>query len=341
MTEDLQNRVKDYVKQLEFAPMLDNSEPTNSTQNIADSIYSLITNSKFRRTKVDEVSEADIKRKIQNAIESNLPIEYSIPFGGYKNYRMPTFPEAEWAEVFNIRFMIRYLLPIASAYKQGVILTYSYNSQIMHRVSNMPLAKQKAYEDSITNLINYFNEQCPENLILKTQKINDLYASKDDWQNEWNENYERNKREWNSLYDLQLREKKVKSARHNLILDGERNLVHLSTEELETEYLNAAMMCDAIDCLSKRREFNKFSHRIQVVYVRGPKPAIHLGVCEGSTRDFWVGLAVMEIREDKILPKILSFEQFEYLKSSIQMLEVENKFSTISKNFDKVLILNN
>lgn len=341
MIVDLQNRVKDFVKQLEFAPALDNSELTNSTQITADSIYRLVANSKFRRTKVDEVSEVDIKMKIQNALDSNLPIEYSIPFGGYKNYRMPTFPEADWAEVFNIRFMIRYLLPIASVYKHGVILTYSYNSQIMHRVSNMSLTKQKAYEDSITNLINYFNKQCPENLILKTQKINDLYSSKEDWQDELNKNYERNKREWDSLYDLPLREKKLKSARHNLILDGERNLVNLSNTEIETEYLNAAMMCDAIDCLSKRREFNKFSHRIQVVFIRGPKPAIHLGVCEGSTMDFWVGLGVMEIRENKILPKILSFEQFESLKSSIQMLEVENNFSTISKNFNKVLTINN
>jgi hypothetical protein len=340
MSPDLQIRIENFVNQMESSPTFDDFDTSNSAQSITEAIYKLVVNSKFRRTKVDEISEVDIKSKIQNAVQANLPIEFSIPFGGYKNYRILTFPEAEWAEVFNIRFMIRYLLPITKVYEYGVILTYSYNSQIMHRVSNMPLIKQKAYEDTITNLINYFNEQCPKNLILKTQKINDLYPSKQDWENEWNKLYERNRTEWESIYELPLREKKLKSARHNVILNGERNLVNLTKEELEAEYLNSAMMCDAIDCLTKRREFNKFSHRIQVIFVRGPKPAIHLGVCEGSTMDFWVGIGILEIRANKILPKILSFDQFESIKSNIEILELTNKFTVISNNFNKVLILN-
>lgn len=309
---------------------------SGESKNINETLYSIATNSKFRRTAIDDESREDVKRKINEAVSKNLPIEFSIPFGGYKNYRVPAYPEADWAEVFNLRFMIRYLLPIAKLYEAGVVLYYSYNSGIMNEVSNMPIEFQKTYEASFIKLVNYFNELCPTNFEIKIQPINDLYVNATEWKNEFNALYERNKKEWTSLYNEESREKKIQSARHNLILNGERNLLGLSEKELETEYLNAAMMCDALDSLSQRRKFNKYSHRIQLVFVRGPKTSIHVGVCEGATMHFWVGLGVLGIRKNIILPRIFSFEQLQINKNEIEETEVENYFTSISKNFSKV-----
>lgn len=341
LNNEIQKSITDFVKGLEVLPIISQEQLdsySNKSIDINEILFSIISSSKYRRTAIDDESKTDIKKKIASAIEKNIPIEFSIPFGGYKNYRIPSYPEADWAEIFNLRFMIRYLLPIAKFYQPGVIIYYSYNSEIIHEVNNMPLSFQRAYENSFAKLIKHFGKQLPSNFQIKTQQINKLYTNENEWKSELQSLFKRNQEKWEILYDATAREKKLNSAKHNLILDGERKLQNLSGNELETEYLKAAMMCDAIDSLSKRREFNKFSHRIQLVFIRGPKPSIHIGVCEGSTMHFWVGLGVFEFNKNKVIPNIFSHEQLQESKSNFIYLEVENPFTLISQNFKQVII---
>lgn len=344
LNNEIQNSITDFAKGLAVIPVISQERLdgySNKCKDINEILFNIVSSSKHRRTAIDDESKTDIKKKIADAIDKNIPIEFSIPFGGYKNYRIPSYPEADWAEVFNLRFMIQYLLPIVKFHPPGVILYYSYNSEIIHEVNNMPLSFQRAYESSFAKLISHFGEQLPSNFQIKTQQINKLYANDNEWKSELQSLFNRNQEKWETLYDENAREKKLSSAKHNLILDGEKKLQNLSSEELEAEYLKAAMMCDAIDSLSKRREFNKFSHRIQLVFIRGPKPSIHIGVCEGSTMHFWVGLGVFEFSKNKVIPNIFSYEQLQELKPKFIYLEVENPFTIISQNFKQVIIKSN
>jgi len=344
LNNEIQKSITDFAKGLEFVPVISQEQLncySNKSIDINEILFNIISSSKYRRTAIDDESKTDIRKKIADAIEKNIPIEFSIPFGGYKNYRIPSYPEADWAEIFNLRFMIRYLLPIAIFYQPGVIIYYSYNSEIIHEVNNMPLSFQRAYENSFAKLINHFGKQLPSNFQIKLQQINKLYVNDNEWKSELQSLFKRNQEKWETLYDATAREKKLNSAKHNLILDGERKLQNLPGDELETEYFKAAMMCDAIDSLSKRREFNKFSHRIQLVFIRGPKPSIHIGVCEGSTMHFWVGLGVFEFNKNKVIPNIFSYVQLQELKSNFIYLEVENPFTFISQNFKQVIIKSN
>ncbi len=336
-------RLKEFVKDLEFTPRLDSivlGGLSTSTLNSQDVIFRLAIRSKFRRTKIDAESQADLKQKIGMAYIDRVPIEFSVPFGGYKNYRLPSFPECDWAEVFNLRFIISYLLPIAEVYTPGVILSYSYNSQIMHRVSNLPLEKQRKYEICFLKLIEQLSSGLPQNLKIRTQQINQLYESDSIWEEEFAELFKRNEKQWDQLYDASTRDKKMNSARHNLILDGELDLTGLSRSELEEEYLKSAMMCDALDSLSKRRCFNKQSNRIQLVFIGGPKQSIHIGSCAGSTVHFWTGIGVAEVRKDRMIPTILTFEQLMRHDSEIKELEIESSFAQFSKNFSNILFRN-
>ncbi len=90
-------------------------------------------------------------------------------------------------------------------------------------------------------------------------------------------------------------------------------------------------MVDSIEGLSKRRPFNK-STRIQLAFLKGPKSVVHVGVCEGSTNQFWVGLGVLEIRPNRIIPKIFPFSQI----LNFNKISVNTVFSKISNKFSEI-----
>lgn len=339
MNRDLgiDNIIKSYIKQLEEVPIT--MDAIDQPQDFFENILRHIFSSKYRRTALDKASEIDIRNKVKASIQSGVPIKFSIPFGGYKNYRLPSYPEVDWAEVFNLQYIIKYTLPICAAYPPGVEVYYTYNSGIMQKISNMPINCQEAYEKSFASLLEYFNKRTPNNLKLTLLPINCFYQDKEAMDRELESLYLRNVQHWDSLYSEESRKRKLMSAKHNLILNGERNLLQLTDGELEQEYLKAAMLCDALDCLNERRKFNKYSDKIQLVFVRGPSNSIHIGVCEGSTMHFWVGTGVFEIRSERIIPKIFSFEQFNRQVIETKFMSEETPWEQISKNFKSIYLV--
>jgi len=323
-------KLEKIIQELETIPKIIEQE-TPVKNDLSEVLFNKINSSKFRRTALDEESRADIKKKIENAVAANLPIEFSVPFGCYKSYLLPTYPEADWAEVFNLRYLISYLLPIAQIYKPGVILSYS-KTQLVNSINNVPIKFYNSYTKSFSEIIAFFNKQCPKNLIIGLQEINDLYDNENEWKQELATLYEKCKINWNS-YDQSAQEKKLASAKHNFIIKGEKDFSDTSPEELEKEYINAAIMVDTIENFSHRRAFNKMTHRIQIVFLRGPSNSIHLGSCGTSTVQFWVGFGAIEITEKALLPRILSFKQKEALAEFIERYPTTNAFCKVSKNF--------
>lgn len=72
------------------------------------------------------------------AVNEKRPLEFTIPFGAYKGWKLPTHSEADWTEVFNIRHIIDYLSPVVMIYKRGVIVYYTFQDNIMYEISNLP-----------------------------------------------------------------------------------------------------------------------------------------------------------------------------------------------------------
>ncbi|MDZ4184160.1 MAG: hypothetical protein U1D97_04165 [Desulfuromonadales bacterium] len=143
---------------------------------------------------------------------------------------------------------------------------------------------------------------------------------------------------WDKKYPQDVRDYKVESARHNLVIRGVKDLSGLLLCELETAYLHSAMWCDAVDCLKKRREFNKFSRNIQVVWVRGPSLSLHLGACETGGMHFWVGTGIAEHRADRFLQRIISQAKSDALMANgeLELVPVSCELSSVSPNFDHI-----
>lgn len=311
-------------------------------EELHEKIYQIIVDSEFRRTAVDKDTEADTRQKIKYHVKRDIPISFSLPFGAYKNWRLWSYPEPEWAEVFNINYMIRYIYPLAKLYRPGVIFNYSFGDNVMDIVSNMPASDTDRYIDGFKSLISFFQPHLPHNIAINAVCINQFYNSSEEHKRELQQNYLFNKANWESKYSPEIRMKKVDSARRNLMLRGVENLSGLTKEQLEARYLDSAMWCDAHDCLRKRREFNKYGTNIEIANIRGPSLALNMGSCDTSTIHFWVGAGVVEIKNSRLRQRIMSQPSLDEMLNSgaISFVDVDNPFKSLSAVFNKIPVWN-
>ena len=275
-------------------------------------MFEIVTRSRFRRTKLDTTSQTNIVTKIAAAMERDDPIEFTIPFGAYKHWLLPSFPYPDWAEVFNLKHMIAFAGPIVQNYPPGVVLNYTHTSGVLEKVSNLPTKCLDEYAKAFKILISYFQQIVPPNLKLKLVDIRKSYQV-GELELELENNFSENVRMWEHKYPGDVLAKKLKSARNNLVLMGIEDLTELGPQELEKRYLESAMWCDALDGLSLRREFNKYSHRIQLVFIRGPNLSLHVGSCRASNTQFVIGTGVVEKRNNSLMETIVSVKKLKYL----------------------------
>lgn len=289
-----------------------------------DRLFDMVTRSRFRRTKLDAEAAADIAMKVNAAWEHDAPIEFALPFGAYKHWQLPTYPYPDWAEVFNLKHMIAFAGPIAQSYPPGVVLNYTYTSEVLERVSNLPITDQNEYVAALKALHLYFQQIAPRGLELRLIDIRTFYRS-GELEAELQSNYSENVHRWEWKYPREVRETKLQSARHNLVLTGKENLIDLTSEELEKRFLESAMWCDALDCLSLRRGFNKYGHCIQLVFVRGPRISMHIGSCRASNAHVAIGVGVVEQRDNCWMETIVPIGKFKRLLDQAFVKEVALK----------------
>lgn len=327
-----------FLKNMLCVPQIhyENTVPTNELSNY---ILSCVLSSKYRKTKVDQYTFTALKEKITNTVNSKEPLEFTIPFGAYKGWKLPTHPETDWAEVFNIRHIIDYLSPVCKEYKWGVIIYYTFQDNIMHEISNIPKENFLSYKKAFLHLLDYYNSKL-NGMELKLFSINNLYENDEEYFNDYKKGYEYNLQHWNEKYTEEERNKRVNSAKNNLARIGVVDYSNLSDEEWEKKCIISAMKTDAVDCLHWRREFNKRSNRIQIVFVRGPENSIHIGSCVTSTAHFWAGTGVLEYNK-KLLPRILPQNKYIVLsmEDKLEKFDLENPLSDISNNYSYIELI--
>ncbi len=122
--------------------------------------------------------------------------------------------------------------------------------------------------------------------------------------------------------------------------NGIINYSNLSDEKWEKKCIISAMQTDAVDCLFWRREFNKNSKRIQLVFVRGAENLIHIGSCLTSTAHFWAGTGVLEYNK-KLLPRILPQNKYVFLarENKLEKYNLENNLSCVSENYSYIELI--
>ena len=311
----------------------------HNLQSIVNYCFAQLIRSAFRRTRIDDESASDVRRKIEDAVGTGRPITFTVPFGGYKNYRAESFPGPDWAEVFNMNYLARYVLPLTRCYEPGVILQYTYSSGVMDLVSNIPIEASTTYMKQFRSILSVFATHLPPNLHLSDVDISTHYSG-EELMEELRHNYEDNRTRWNDKFLGDERERRVASAQRNLMRAGVSDLTSLTESEWHARCVDAAMWCEALDSLTLRRRFNKYSESIQLVFVRGPNLSIHIGSCDTSAHHFWSGSGVVEYQGDHLRQRIMSGEKLSNLRNegAVCDVELQTGFSKISAAFGRIPI---
>lgn len=258
-----------------------------------------VASGRWRRSALSERSRLDLVDKVTRAHAARQPLTFSVPFGAYKSWRIHSHPMPNWAEVFALSHLRKYMESISHVYPYGAVVEFSYLSGVMDLVSNQRPEWQTTYVSALEPLLEHFSDDLIRLRLVDLASHIDARAAVED-------GYARLADEWPRYVDPDTRSHKLASAERNLVRDGVEDLRHIPPDEWKARVYRSAVYCDALDSLPERRAFNKFGPRIQLVFIRGPEPSIHVASCATSTSQFWVSEGVVDVRPDgRLLPRML------------------------------------
>lgn len=304
-----------------------------SKKGIEDFLFSKLASKKFRKWRLPEECAQKTCQAIKIKTSQNKPIEVVFPMGGYKLWRLPTWPEPDWAEFFNISYLIKYLASLAAAYEAGVELKYYMHTFLMEVHDNLTRKEIRAYVDGFEKLIAEFNKYLPKNFKISTWKDSDLY-SKEDYLKELQVEFERISKEYEA-WPEERKERSLRTSKMNFKWNGEKDLTHLSESEKQEQLKRSVIYESAVMGLSRASNQVKSDDKV-LVFTQMTPQFIGIGSCKTSMAKFWVGVGVLEDREKGFYPRVLSLSQWQKIKDKDHQ-KIEVDFFDL-KNFKNVRV---
>lgn len=297
-------------------------------------IYGRLTTSKYRSSSIPDELNSQIKEKIRNSISQNKPIHITVPFGGFKKWQLPTFPDIDWSEIFNLILLREYLSPIAAYYKPGVILEYFSDEIFASRMNNISQEDLDLYNDHFTQIIEFFNQFQPDNFKIKFSKIRDQIS-----QEELFKRFEKTivelKQNWQNIPQDEREKRLVKSER-NYKMDFSK----ITKEEKDKILLESTLIHDAFifGDWDSDVPWAFDDHMIAIGFRYTNKWGISIRSSRSSTVQFWVGIGVLKQKGNEFIPGILTYQQYLDNKSKLQSYDI-NIFDKKFKNLQSICIL--
>ena len=247
-------------------------------------ILSLITRKPFRRTSIDEDTSKDIFEKI-----SRYGVRFSIPFGGYKSRWLPHSPSINWAEVFWLDYLRQYAEPMRSWIDKDIDFAFTYMSGVLGFINGISTQAQETYLQELDCLMQYMSG---DGIRFRLVDLAEQVGGASKALSQVMANYERLKASPPAMSNSKL----LSATRNN---DG------------HTHPADAALRCEALEILPTRRAFNKYGQHIQLTHIRGSSLSVHIGSCRSSVVQPWVGVGVVEQRNNVFTPRILGRSGYE------------------------------
>lgn len=242
----------------------------------------------WRRTALDAATQADIAGKLTDAVAAGRPLEFSLPFGGYRGCRLPGSPHLDWAELFWVDYLRSYATRLARLHAPGVIISLTCLTGLLGWVNNLRPDDQDLYLDELRRLLSL---RSSPRVALRLVDLTDLCGGASA-----------------ALAQMAEREataptptaaQQASAARNLVRFGGVHDLSGLTDAEWQAAIVRSARRCAVMEGLEPRRAFNKFGPRIQLTHVRGASLSLHLGSCRSAVAQPWVSTGFLEWRADQ------------------------------------------
>lgn len=269
-------------------------------------ILSKLYSNRYKGSKFPPELDKKIDEVVTAAIATRKPIHLSVPFGGFKKWQQPSYPNIDWAEIFNLIQMRNLSCEIAKGYEPGVIIQYVSDEIFISKMNNMPQQDLDQYNNLFTLALAYFQQFCPPNVMLRYTKIRDEISQKEIFRR-FDIGIASLKKEWETL-PAEEKSKRIEKTKRNLRVSDE----HKTKEELQQLYLESTMIHDAF-IFSDWEQGVPWAFRhdmIPVGFRYTNKWGIHLKSSPSSTVQFWVGYGVLLQRGKDFIPSILTYNQY-------------------------------
>ena len=262
-----------------------------TSQGTPAQIVTAITRGYWRRSTVDPGTAADITAKVTDRVGAQAPIEFSVPFGGYKGSDLPWAPDLNWAEVMWLGHLRSYAVTVAELHPPGVVLSMTYYSHALDLVNNLPLEDQQHYIAQLVQLAKQFSDDTVRFDVV------DLVGQHGGAQ--------RFRAEFVAAVaaasNLVPTDAHLRSASRNLVRRGVVDYSELDPQAWQARVRAAAQACVAMESLPPRRRFNKTGHRVQIGHIRGPQLSLHLGSTRTSSMQPWVAAGYLRTHRDGLI----------------------------------------
>lgn len=152
------------------------SEPIVIKDSLVETIHARSTSKKFRKYALGDGEDVRILGAIQAAVAIGGPIQFGLPFGAYKLWRLDEAPEADWAEFFATMYYARWLRPICDEYAPGVVFRYCAQDMLAERLNNLTTGETTAYRESFMRVLSVVSTYLPENIRFEFVPLSSLYT---------------------------------------------------------------------------------------------------------------------------------------------------------------------
>ena len=324
ITTYLTNRLK---KSSEYT-LTENDKKIIKKEGVSFYILKKLLSKKFREWKALPECIKRTKRAINSSVKQNAPITVVFPQGGYKLWKLPSTPEVDWAEFFNISYLIRYLAPIVQTYKPGVTLRYYMHTLLMEAHDNLTTKEIQTYISSFQSLINTFSKYLPSNFQVNIWKDADIYSRKEYFQtlNKFLPQAQNIFESW----PQQQKNTYIKMARLNIKWKGKKDLNNLSKKEKENVIKKSLLYeISALHALTRVNKYVKSPNNV-LIFTKPTPQFIGVGSCKTSVAKYWVGFGVLEQKGEGFFGRILTPSQLDkakklsFEKQKVKLIPLKN-----------------
>lgn len=274
-------------------------------------LYSQLLSKRFRKWAVEPTANQRVLTAIDRAVDHQKPLQLIHVMGGYKFWKLPSTPEVDWAEFFNVAYLLRYLSGIAAGYEPGVSLHYYMYTLLPQTHDNLTEQEVRAYVNSFQVLLNAFSEHLPGNVSLSLCKDADFYTP-EEYFSLIDEAYTSVEQKFSTLPEA-AREELLRWSRNNIKWAGARDWTRLTESEREEKIRRGAIY--EVTGLARMNRPHRFTLADDKILLF-PKPrkgtdVLGLGSTRSSIAKFWMGVGVLEHRDGAFHDIVLSPTQLE------------------------------